>query len=225
METINFSNKSLNYSNMEKLFNEINKIENIEAINITISHSIKKDNIHKKEDEIFNSIPDFLNKLKDLNKIDSIEVKLHTYNSIITLEYNEYTKEELFDHYGIEFDVTDIFPDMVEENTDSYGIYMFSDGRDMQGHNFVWTNAGNGEEIDIEIIKDGTPKTDVNLADGGTPAQSTISGKSVTVFHFDTDGQTGYYAEFEYKDLGFSVYGYNLGEEDFISLLSYLLSR
>lgn len=139
--------------------------------------------------------------------------------------YHEYTKEELFDHYGIEFDVADIFPDMVEENTDSYGIYTFSDGRDMQGHNFIWTNAGNGEEIDIEIIKDGTPKTDVNLADGGTPAQSTISGKSVTIFHFDTDGQTGYYAEFEYKDLSFSVYGYNLGEEDFISLLSYLLSR
>ena len=138
---------------------------------------------------------------------------------------HEYTKEELFDHYGIEFDVADIFPDMVEENTDSYGIYTFSDGRDMQGHNFIWTNAGNGEEIDIEIIKDGTPKTDVNLADGGTPAQSTISGKSVTIFHFDTDGQTGYYAEFEYKDLSFSVYGYNLGEEDFISLLSYLLSR
>lgn len=100
METINFSNKSLNYSNMEKLFNEINKIENIEAINITISHSIKKDNIHKKEDEIFNSIPDFLNKLKDLNKIDSIEVKLHTCNSIITLEYNEYTKGWKMHYYN-----------------------------------------------------------------------------------------------------------------------------
>lgn len=48
METINFSNKSLNYSGMEKLFNEIDKIENIQAININISHSIKKDNIHRK---------------------------------------------------------------------------------------------------------------------------------------------------------------------------------
>ena len=26
--------------------------------------------------------------------------------------YHEYTKEELFDHYGIEFDVADIFPDI-----------------------------------------------------------------------------------------------------------------
>lgn len=92
METINFSNKSLNYSGMEKLFNEIDKIENIQDININISHSIKKDNIHRKEDETFNNIQDFLNTLKDLNKIDSIEIKLHTNNSIITLEYTEYTK-------------------------------------------------------------------------------------------------------------------------------------
>lgn len=92
METINFSNKSLNYSGMEKLFNEIDKIENIQAININISHSIKKDNIHRKEDETFNNIKDFLNTLKNLNKIDSIEIKLHTNNSIITLEYTEYTK-------------------------------------------------------------------------------------------------------------------------------------
>ena len=92
MEKIYFSNKSLNYSGMEKLFNEIYKIENIKAININISYSIKKDNIQKKEDNEFNNIPDFLNALRKLNKIDSIETKLHTNNSIITLEYTEYTE-------------------------------------------------------------------------------------------------------------------------------------
>lgn len=53
--------------------------------------------------------------------------------------YHEYTKEELFDYYGIEFDISSVFPDMIEENTGSYGIFKFSDGSDMQGHNFIYS--------------------------------------------------------------------------------------
>ena len=99
METIYFSNKSLNYSSMKKLFNEIDKIENIQAININIRHSIKKDNIQKDDDETFNNIPDFLNTLRDLNKIDSIETNLHTDDSTITLKYNEYTEGWEMNYY------------------------------------------------------------------------------------------------------------------------------
>lgn len=99
MEKIYFSNKSLNYSSMKKLFNEIDKIENIQAININIRHSIKKDNIQKDDDETFNNIPDFLNTLRDLNKIDSIETNLHTDDSTITLKYNEYTEGWEMNYY------------------------------------------------------------------------------------------------------------------------------
>ena len=41
--------------------------------------------------------------------------------------YHEYTKEKLFDYYGIEFDISSVFPDMIEENTGSYGIFKFSE--------------------------------------------------------------------------------------------------
>lgn len=74
--------------------------------------------------------------------------------------YHEYTKEELFDYYGIEFDISSVFPDMIEENTGSYGIFKFSDGSDMQGHNFIWANPIGNEKVSIEIIKDGAPKSD-----------------------------------------------------------------
>ena len=69
--------------------------------------------------------------------------------------YHEYTKEELFDYYGTEFDISSVFPDMIEENTGSYGIFKFSDGSDMQGHNFIWANPIGNEKVSIEIIKDG----------------------------------------------------------------------
>lgn len=74
--------------------------------------------------------------------------------------YHEYTKEELFDYYGTEFDISSVFPDMIEENTGSYGIFKFSDGSDMQGHNFIWANPIGNEKVSIEIIKDGAPKSD-----------------------------------------------------------------
>ena len=63
--------------------------------------------------------------------------------------YHEYTKEELFDYYGIEFDISSVFPDMIEENTGSYGIFKFSDGSDMQGHNFIWANPIGNEKVSI----------------------------------------------------------------------------
>lgn len=140
--------------------------------------------------------------------------------------YCEYTKEELFDYYGIKFDISSIFPDMIEENTDSYGIFKYSDGRDMQGHNFIWVNPTSDENVSIEIIKGGFPKTDIiNVdADDSSPLVSTISGENVNIFRFDSDGQSGYYAEFVHKSLGFAVYGYNFDEDDFVRILSYLIS-
>ncbi len=140
--------------------------------------------------------------------------------------YCEYTKEELFDYYGIKFDISSIFPDMIEENTDSYGIFKYSDGRDMQGHNFIWVNPTSDENVSIEIIKGGFPKTDIiNIdADDSSPLVSTISGENVNIFRFDSDGQSGYYAEFVHKSLGFAVYGYNFDEDDFVRILSYLIS-
>ena len=139
--------------------------------------------------------------------------------------YCEYTKEELFDYYGIRFDISSIFPDMIEENTDSYGIFKYSDGRDMQGHNFIWVNLSSNKNVSIEIIKGGFPKTDIGVvAEGSYPLASTISGEDVNIFCFDSDGQSGYYAEFVHKSLGFAVYGYNFDEDDFVRILSYLIS-
>lgn len=139
--------------------------------------------------------------------------------------YYEYTKEELFDYYGIEFDISSIFPDMIEENTKSYGIFKYSDGSDMQGHNFIWVNPTGNEKVSIEMLKGGAPKSDISPATSdSSPLASTISGESVNVFRFENDGQSGYYAEFNHKNLGFAVYGYNFDEGNFVSLLSYLIS-
>ncbi len=139
--------------------------------------------------------------------------------------YCEYTRDELFDYYGIKFDISSVFPDMIEKNTDSYGIFKFSDGRDLAGHNFIWVNPTSGEKVSIEIIKGGSPINDMNLfADGSSPLASTISGEDVKIFHSDSSGQSGYYAEFVHKGLGFAVYGYNFDEDDFVRILSYLIS-
>ena len=97
--------------------------------------------------------------------------------------YHEYTKEELFDYYGIEFDISSVFPDMIEENTGSYGIFKFSDGSDMQGHNFIWANPIGNEKVSIEIIKDGAPKSDnTQVTNDSAPLASTISGENVRLF-------------------------------------------
>ena len=139
--------------------------------------------------------------------------------------YHEYTKEELFDYYGIEFDISSVFPDMIEENTGSYGIFKFSDGSDMQGHNFIWANPIGNEKVSIEIIKDGAPKSDnTQVTNDSAPLASTISGENVNIFRFDSDEQSGYYAEFVHKSLGFTVYGYNFDKDDFVRILSYLIS-
>lgn len=100
METIKLSNKALNYSSIEKLFNEINRIENVDKINIFISHSTKKNNIKKKEEETFSNIPDFLKALKNLKRIDSLEMKLYTNNSNINLEYTSYTECWMMTYYS-----------------------------------------------------------------------------------------------------------------------------
>ena len=96
----------------------------------------------------------------------------------------------------------------------------------MQGHNFIWVNPTSDENVSIEIIKGGFPKTDIiNIdADDSSPLVSTISGENVNIFRFDSDGQSGYYAEFVHKSLGFAVYGYNFDEDDFVRILSYLIS-
>lgn len=139
--------------------------------------------------------------------------------------YYDYTKDELFDYYGIEFDISSIFPDMVERNTNSYGIFKSDDGKDIMGHVFIWTNLSSGEEVSIDILKDGTPKTDVNdIAAGGSPLASTISGEKAIIFHSGIGERSGYYAEFFHKGLGFAVYGYNFDEDDFVRVLSYLIS-
>ena len=126
---------------------------------------------------------------------------------------------------GIEFDISSVFPDMIEENTGSYGIFKFSDGSDMQGHNFIWANPIGNEKVSIEIIKDGAPKSDnTQVTNDSAPLASTISGENVNIFRFDSDEQSGYYAEFVHKSLGFTVYGYNFDKDDFVRILSYLIS-
>lgn len=114
---------------------------------------------------------------------------------------------------------------MIEENIGSYGIFKFSDGSDMQGHNFIWANPIGNEKVSIEIIKDGAPKSDnTQVTNDSAPLASTISGENVNIFRFDSDEQSGYYAEFVHKSLGFTVYGYNFDKDDFVRILSYLIS-
>lgn len=141
-------------------------------------------------------------------------------------DYCEYTKDELFAYYGVAFDLSSIFPDMVERNTDSYGIFRSGDGIDLMGHCFVWADPSGDEEVSIQMRKGGTPKTDVNdiIAGAAIPLASTISGETVKIFHSDVGDRGGYYAEFFHKGLGFAVYGYNFDEEDFVRVLSYLIS-
>ena len=109
---------------------------------------------------------------------------------------------------------------------DNYHEYFkFSDGSDMQGHNFIWANPIGNEKVSIEIIKDGAPKSDnTQVTNDSAPLASTISGENVNIFRFDSDEQSGYYAEFVHKSLGFTVYGYNFDKDDFVRILSYLIS-
>ena len=41
----------------------------------------------------------------------------------------------------------------------------------------------------------------------------------IDIFRFDSDEQSGYYAEFVHKSLGFTVYGYNFDKDDFVRIL------
>ena len=66
--------------------------------------------------------------------------------------------------------------------------------------------------------------TNVSQRSASAPLASTISGENVNIFRFDSDEQSGYYAEFVHKSLGFTVYGYNFDKDDFVRILSYLIS-
>ena len=88
--SINLGNKTLNYNSFKELFEELQKIEDIEKTTINISYSEKKKELKKEHSKTFNSISELLEYVKDLKKIDCIEVCFWYKNSRILLKYDNY---------------------------------------------------------------------------------------------------------------------------------------
>lgn len=88
--SISYSNKALNFKSFKKLFEDIQTVENVDETKICISFTEKNKNLKKRYDEEFNSIPELLECVRKLKKIDSIEVDFLYKKSIIKLKYDVY---------------------------------------------------------------------------------------------------------------------------------------
>lgn len=119
---INFGNKTLNYNSFKKLFQRLQKVENIEKTTIYISYNEKKNELKKIHNQTFDSICKLLENVKDLNKIDNIEVEFLYKNFTILLKYGDnhfwelvYTNEDNVSN-AIKFILYDFFKPNFFEN-------------------------------------------------------------------------------------------------------------
>lgn len=87
---INFGNKTLNYKSFKKLFEEIEKIEDVENTTIDITFNEKDKELEKEHSKTFKNISKLLEYVKDLKKIDRIEVSFWYKNSKTSLKYDTY---------------------------------------------------------------------------------------------------------------------------------------
>lgn len=90
-QSIYFSNKALNYKSFKELFEKLEKVEDIDRKIINITYVEKKKNSEKRFSEEFKSIPELLDYIKGLKKVDTLTMHLCTKSSRITLTYDDYT--------------------------------------------------------------------------------------------------------------------------------------
>lgn len=90
--SIDFSNKSLNYIKFKELFEELKKVENIDNIIIDIKYIEKNRNSKREISKSFDNIEKLLEYLKELSKIDEINVIFYSHDDRFDLKYNHYTE-------------------------------------------------------------------------------------------------------------------------------------
>lgn len=91
-QSIDFSNRALNYKEFKELFEKLQKVENIDKISIAITYIEKKKNTKRKLDKKFDSIQELLEYIKYLKKIDKIEVCFFTKSTTVKLLYDDFTQ-------------------------------------------------------------------------------------------------------------------------------------
>lgn len=163
------------------------------------------------------------------NELEIDESKPMGYSSglLESCDYCEMTKEELFHYYGIQFDVSALFPDLVEKGTEPYGIYLFPDGNDWKGPTFRWDQCG-GSSLFCAAFSKG--KLPLGCCSQGFPniewVYSSLGECDRILFsHYTTSsGEEVYCAEFMYRGLGFNLRGINMERDDFLTLVKYFCS-
>ena len=89
-QNIYFSDRTLYYTEIEKLLKKLENVENVDKIVISISYKEKKKNVESEYNEVFENISNALEYIKELKKIDKIKIDFYTGNSFIYLSYDDY---------------------------------------------------------------------------------------------------------------------------------------
>lgn len=167
------------------------------------------------------------------NKIFINEVSLPFINGsgfdIDSNWYKYFTKDELFAFLGVEFNVSDIFPEMIETNTEEYGMYIDPNGTIKVGHTFIWSEKKSLKKIEITPLKE--PFLCLGCFDSSEyfktdkQIEKSIINKTemVLVHYIDENGEDVYSTNFVYKGVTFFLETHNTSKDEFIDVILYLI--
>lgn len=93
MQTVYFSDRTLNYSKFKELFEKLQDVEDVDKILISISNRVTNKNREHNFSKTFENISELLEHIKNFKKLDTIQLNFYTNGNIITLKYDyDFTK-------------------------------------------------------------------------------------------------------------------------------------
>lgn len=137
--------------------------------------------------------------------------------------FEEMNRDEILDYFGVSIDLSEIMPNMHEDEDTRYGLYHFGDGSILNQFAFNYIDDETHQTMSIILRNKGMPITMINEAYEHELQKTMLYDKEVMIAHYtDFAGISTYYAEFSNGDLGVMITAGGCPIEDFIRTLEYL---
>lgn len=138
-------------------------------------------------------------------------------------KFEDMTRDEILDHFGIVLDLSTVLPNMREAEDTRYGLYYLGDGSVFDEFTFEYIDIETCQRIDILFSNGGLHISMINEAYEHGLQKSMLYDKEILIAHYtDIVDISTYYAEFTDGNLGVVVVAKDCSVEDFIRTLEYL---
>ena len=154
-------------------------------------------------------------------KIDTIPVSSQMSICLLRNDFVPMSRNELNTYYGL--DVFPSVPEDLKESTNHYGVYRQNGGEGelyWNDNDICYTNEDQSRSVKIMVSKGKIPYVFCDLFHESI-SMSKISNVEVGLAQTES-GE--YYGEFLYQDVGFRIGATGLTQEEFVAIISSLLS-